>query len=320
MDESPGVSAARSLAVLDAPSNLGLRPPAPGLVPGCYKLAGALRDQRLLDRLGAADAGVVVPPRYDVRDWKPGDGVINGAALAGYTVRLAQRTGAVLDRGDFPVLLGGDCSILFGPALALRRRGRYGLVYLDGSIDFRHTGNSADVGASGGEGTAIVTGRGQPSISDIDGLAPYFREQDVVVLGVRDYDVHLQEARAAGLTVHTTPGIRAAGATATGERVVEQLVGLDGYFVHLDADVLDPSVMPAADAPDPGGLDFAELTALLGPLIAGPACVGMELTIYDPDLDPSGTIAAALADTLVTALHGHERARPAPRRDGPRPA
>jgi arginase len=44
---STGGSAGR-LAVLDAPSNLGLRPPSAGTVPGCYKLAGALRDQGLV--------------------------------------------------------------------------------------------------------------------------------------------------------------------------------------------------------------------------------------------------------------------------------
>lgn len=55
----------RTRVVLDAPSNLGLRPPAPGTVPGCYKLAGALREQRIVHRLGALEGGVVVPPRYD---------------------------------------------------------------------------------------------------------------------------------------------------------------------------------------------------------------------------------------------------------------
>ena len=79
----------RPITVLDAPSNLGLRAPAPGLVPGCYKLAGALRDQHLLQRLGARDGGVVVPPRYDIRDWRPGQGVLNADALARYTRRLA---------------------------------------------------------------------------------------------------------------------------------------------------------------------------------------------------------------------------------------
>ena len=292
----------RPITVLDAPSNLGLRPPGEGLVPGCYKLAGAIRDQRLLDRLAARDAGVVVPPRYDVRGWKAGDGVLNAEALAAYTRRLADRVGTLLDAGEFVVLLGGDCSILFGPALALRRRGRYGLAYLDGSIDFRHTGNSNHVGASAGEGTAIVTGRGEPRIADIDGLRPYVREEDLVVLGVRDYDEDLDEVRALGVTVHTTPDIRKEGPARIGAAVAERLSACDGFFVHLDADVLDPSVMPAADAPDPGGLDFPELTGLLRPLVTHPACVGVQLTIYDPDLDPDGRYAAPLADTLTTAL------------------
>ena len=287
----------RPITVLDAPSNLGL-------VPGCYKLAGAIRDQRLLDRLSARDGGVVVPPRYDVRDWKPGDGVLNGAALTAYTRRLAERVGALVDAGDFLVLLGGDCSILFGPTLALRRRGRYGLAYLDGSIDFRHTGNSEHVGASAGEGTAIATGRGEPGIADIDGLRPYVREEDLVVLGVRDYDDDLDEVRALGITVHTTPEILAAGPAAIGVSAAERLSAHDGFFVHLDADVLDPEVMPAADAPDPGGLDHPDLIELLRPLVTHPACVGVQLTIYDPDLDPEGRYAGPLADTLVTALRG----------------
>ncbi|GAA2895504.1 arginase [Actinoplanes cyaneus] len=292
----------RKTTVLDAPSNLGLRPPAPGLVPGCYKLAGALRDQGLLGRLGARDGGVVVPPRYDVRDWKPGDGVLNADALAAYTRTLADRVDRVVGSGDFLLLLGGDCSILFGAALALRRRGRYGLAYLDGSIDFRHTGNSDNVGASAGETTAIVTGRGQPEIADVDGLAPYFREPDLVVLGVRDYDDELAEVRALGMPVWTTPDIVAEGPAVVGRRVVERLAGCDGFLVHLDADVLDPAVMPAADAPDPGGLDYPQLVALLRPLLADPACAGMLVTIYDPDLDPDGRHAAALTEAIVAAM------------------
>lgn len=60
----------RNIVVLDAPSNLGLRPPVPGTVPGCYKLAGALREQRIVQRLHALEGGVVVPPRYDRGDWQ----------------------------------------------------------------------------------------------------------------------------------------------------------------------------------------------------------------------------------------------------------
>ncbi|RSS72831.1 arginase family protein, partial [Streptomyces sp. WAC05292] len=61
-----------------------------------------------------------------------------------------------------------------------------------------------------------------------------------------------------------------------------------GFWVHLDADVLDPSVMPAVDSPDPGGLFPGELADLLRVLIGSPRCVGLNVTIYDPDLDPDG--------------------------------
>jgi arginase len=53
----------RRIAVLDAPSNLGLRPPTETSVPGCAKAPGALRDHALLARLGARDAGCLTPLR-----------------------------------------------------------------------------------------------------------------------------------------------------------------------------------------------------------------------------------------------------------------
>ena len=84
-------------AVLDAPSNLGLSPPAEGVIPGCYKLAGALRDCGFVRRLGAGDAGCVTPPCYDRGGWKPGDGVFNAAAMSGYSRRL----GRLLDAQTF---------------------------------------------------------------------------------------------------------------------------------------------------------------------------------------------------------------------------
>ena len=33
-------------------------------------------------------------------------------------------------------MLGGDCSLLLGAMLALRRRGRSGVLYIDGDADF----------------------------------------------------------------------------------------------------------------------------------------------------------------------------------------
>lgn len=292
----------KPIAVLDAPSNLGLRPPAPGVVPGCYKLAGAVRDQRFLERLGAVDAGYLVPPRYDISGWDPSQGIYNAAGVASYSRKLASRVDGILDRGQFPVLLGGDCGILLGPGLALRRRGRYGLAYLDGSADFLRLAQAGRVGAAAGETLALATGRGQPEVVDIDGLGPYWRDADVVVLGNREDDEDVPNLAEAGIPCWTSPAIQAAGPAAVAEKTLAVFDGLDGFWVHLDADVLDIEVMPAVDAPDPGGLQLAELVELLRPLLADERCTGFHLTIFDPDLDPDGSLATALTDTVLAAF------------------
>ncbi|KOY57623.1 MULTISPECIES: arginase family protein [unclassified Streptomyces] len=297
----------RSLVLLDAPSNLGLRPSAPGTVPGVYKLAGALRDQGLLSRLGAREGGVVVPPRYDRGSWKEGDGVFHAGPLAAYTVALADRIETHLRDGEFPVVLGGDCSIQLGASLAMRRLGRYGLAAIDGSADFRHPGNEAvngPVGAAAGEELALATGRGQAGLADLEGLGPYLRDEDVRLFGLRDGDQDLPELRAAGISAATVGDIRARGAAPVARAALDGLHPPDtsGFWVHLDADVLDPDVMPAVDSPDPGGLAPGELAELLAVLVGSPRCVGLNVTIYDPDLDPGLRAGALLADLVVGAF------------------
>ncbi|MFE2746875.1 arginase family protein [Streptomyces scopuliridis] len=294
----------RNIVVIDAPSNLGLRPPAPGVVPGCYKLAGALREQRLVQRLGAFEGGVVVPPRYDRGDWQEGDGVFNAAAIAAYTPRLADRIEHHVRAGDFPLVLGGDCSIQLGASLALRRMGRYGLAAIDGSADFRHAGNSANIGAAGGEELAIGTGRGQRDLSDLEGLRPYLRDEDVRLFGIRDYDEDRAELARLRIPTVTVGELREWGAAELAGAVLQTLEApvTDGFWVHLDADVLDPEVMPAVDSPDAGGLLPDELAVLLRTLVRSKRCVGLNVTIYDPDLDPDGTAGALLADLVVGAF------------------
>ncbi|MDJ1132691.1 arginase family protein [Streptomyces iconiensis] len=299
----------RRTILIEAPSNLGLRPPVPGAVPGCYKLAGALREQGLPRRIGAEEGGVVVPPRYDRGEWQPGDGVFHAGALAAYARRLADRVEQHVRAGDFTVVLGGDCSIVLGSSLGLRRVGRYGLAYLDGHDDFRHPGNATHVGAAGGEDVALVTGRGQRDLTDLEGLRPYTRDEDLVLLGLRDAENEpenvFEELSSLGIAYTAVSTVREQGPEAVAREALDRLEapGLDGFWVHMDADVLDPSVMPAVDSAEPGGLYPGELRALLGPLVASPRCAGFQLTIYDPDRDdPEGSCAALLADLVADVL------------------
>jgi arginase len=295
------------IAVLDAPSNLGLRPPTTTSVPGCAKAPGALRDHGLVARLRARDAGCLTPPRFDPGDWRPGDGVCHASEIAEYSRRLADRIGEIVDAGDFPVVLGGDCSILIGSALAMRRRSvlddlPYGLVYIDGHSDFRHPGNASYVGAAAGEDLALATGRGQPDLTDIDSLRPYVRDTDIVLLGIRPQDDYRLDLQAAGVTMRAVPQLRGEGAGRTAAWAREQLADCAGFWVHVDVDVLDPAVMPAVDAPNPGGIAYTELELLIAGLATAPTCVGLEITVFDPDYDPDGVYARDIVDTVVAGL------------------
>src|SRR5690349_2167337 len=97
----------REMVVLDAPSNLGLRPPAPGREPGVWRLSAALRGHEVVTRLGAADGGAVPPPPY-APDAEAETGFRNGAAIARYSARLAARLVEIVGAEQFPLVLGGD--------------------------------------------------------------------------------------------------------------------------------------------------------------------------------------------------------------------
>ncbi|WP_245598082.1 arginase family protein [Haloglycomyces albus] len=297
----------RKIAILDAPSNLGLRPPAPHTVPGCAKAPGALRDQRLIHRLKARDTGCLTPPRYDPTHWQPGDGVDQAAEIGRYTRRLADRIEDMWRERTFPLVLGGDCSIVLGPLLASRRRSdrdrsRRGLVFIDGNSDFRHPGNSEFVGAAAAEELALATGRGQPDLTDIEGLRPYVEQDSVALLGIRTDDPHRVELEASGIAARTSPRLRAEGPQRSAQWACDRLGNVATFWLHVDVDVLDPSVMPAVDGPVNGGISIGELGHLVSAIVSDQRCVGMDITVFDPDGDPTGEYGRALVDMLVSAL------------------
>ncbi|MFI6106693.1 arginase family protein [Streptomyces sp. NPDC051310] len=289
----------QELMIIEAPSVLGLRPS------GVQDLPAALFAAGLQDRLGAVRAGRVAAPAYDPeRD--EATGILNPAGIARCSARLADVVGGVLDRGGFPVVLGGDCTILLGNLLALKRRGRYGLLFLDGHTDF-YQPSAEPAGEAASMELALATGRGPRMLADLEGRGPLLRDEDVVAFGFRD----TAESAEAGMQplpprLHAIDldGVRAAGAAAAAHRAVGLLTagGSAGFWVHLDVDVLDDALMPAVDYRLPGGLSWPELERVLRTALADERAVGLDVTIFNPRLDPGGTIAARLAECLGRGL------------------
>jgi arginase len=289
-----------NLLIIEVPSPLGLRPD------GVQSAPGALRTAGLHARLGSPDdARVDVPPYCDVRD--PGTGVLNPQGVAAVARGLAAAVDTALDSGRFPVVLGGDCSIVLGPMLALRRRGRYGLVFIDGHADFQHTSDEPN-GEVASLDLALVTGRGPEILTDLDGLRPLVRDEDVALVGYRvfgDNDHVLDEhVRDTAITVVDGPEVRESGAASALGKALAAVTrpGVGGFWVHLDVDVLDDDLMPAVDYRHPGGLTWEEAGEILRGLLNAPGALGLEVTIFNPRLDPGGSHARHLCDLIANVV------------------
>jgi arginase len=287
-------------AVLEAPSILGLRPT------GVDRLPEALLSHGIAERIRARRAGRVEPddPYDPVRD--PDTLTLNARAIASYTRKLADAVGQLLDLGEFPILLGGDCSIVLGPTLALRRRGRFGLLFIDGHADFYQPEANPN-GEAASMDLAFATGRGPSLITNVDGLAPFVRDTDAVAFGFRDADEQAafgSQALPPDLRAFDLPTIRKVGVAAAAREAVSHLARseLDGFWIHVDADSLDDAVMPAVDYRIPDGLTPDELKIILRTALESGRAVGFEITIYNPSMDPQGHAGRVLADLLVDAL------------------
>jgi arginase len=288
----------RRTAIVEAPSVLGLRPT------GVERLPEALLGAGLDVQLRARRAGRVEPPPYDGRR-DPETLMLNPHGIADYTPKLADAIGDVLETGDFPVVLGGDCSIVLGALLALRRRGRYGLLHVDGHADFYQPEANIN-GEAASSDLALATGRGPQIMTTFEGYRPLVQDSDVVVLGFRDANEAARygsETPPPAIRAIDLQEIRRAGVDASAREAVDHLSrpGLNGFWIHLDADALNDAIMPAVDYRLPDGLSWQELDTILRTALACPTAMGMEVTIFNPQLD-DGRLAGLLVEALRRAF------------------
>jgi arginase len=288
--------------IIEAPSILGLRPTGVQYLPEAFKAAG------LMSGLRAEYGGQVSPLSYSSERDKL-TLLLNPDSIREFSLQLANTVAFVLHNKRFPLVLGGDCSILIGNLLALRRLGTYGLFFIDGHADFYQpqvspTGEVADMDL------AIVSGRGPNILTNIEGLKPLVRDPDIIVFGYRDAEQAASygspDVRDTNMHVFDLSYVRkfdtVAAAACQAVDVLENNE-LDGFWIHLDADVLDDSIMPAVDYRlGGGGLSFSELSELLKTLVASDAAVGMDITIFNPLLDFDRSITRRFVSSLIQGL------------------
>jgi arginase len=282
------------LAVIDAPLDCS------GAGRGEEHAPAALRAAGLIERLGARDAGVADALIRDRRR-DPATGVIGAADVRRATAAIRATVASVVEAGDRPLVVGGDCTLLIGVFEALAAGS--GLWFVDGHADF-YDGESSPTGEAADMDLAILTGHGPPGL--LAGDRPLLDPAATVLLGHRpselDPDVAFENARSVpAIHALTAPELRERGPGAVGIEAADRLAGTPAWL-HLDLDVLDEQALPAVSYPQPLGLDWDELAALAQPLADAPSLLGISIADFNPDRDPDGAHALRVVDFLASLL------------------
>ena len=285
--------------IIEAPSGLGLR------TQGVEKSAEALLAAGLAERLQARRGKRVIPAvASSTRDFDTL--MLNPQAVAEYAIDLAAVLDGVLQRRDFPLVLGGDGSTLLGSALALKRCGRRGLLFIGGHADF-YQPSANPTGEIASSVLALATGRGPRVLISIDGESPLFLDDDVVLFGFRDEHESSSDRSqplAPGIAAIDRAIIHRSGIAATSARALARLESAEtgGFWIHFDVDVLDDAAMPAVDYRLGGGLTWEEAEHLLRAALSSPKALGLQVVSFNPRLDSGGALAARLVDMLTAVL------------------
>lgn len=302
---------AQRITLVLAPSNLGLRPER-GSQPGTWRAPQVLMNAGLAEALDAVEVIALDRPAY-ATDAQQGTRIRNGQTLREFSIKLSETVSTALRADRFPVVVGGDCSVLLGALYGARLAGARGLVHVDGHCDFFHPGNydsDSRLGSAAGMDLALVSGRGEPLLTEwpIVGT-PLVRDDEIIQLGERNIGAPgsappYEDILRTGITLLTIRRVLADGIDISARRVIAGLTerGLHKVWLHVDFDVLDESIMPAVDAPGRPGLSYAQLTTLVSMLCASGRIAGATFTIYDPNRDRDERYARPLVECIAAGL------------------
>ncbi|MCI0564600.1 MAG: arginase family protein, partial [Nitrososphaera sp.] len=259
---------------------------------------------RIGDVQDKGDAAFSIPSETS-RDTE--SGIIAYDSLISMIHALRSSVKDVLENSMFPLVIGGDCPVLLGCLAACKNvRGRTGLLFVDGHED-AYSPHQSPTGEAADMELGFALGSKLPEqIRKALGSVPLIDASNVCILGARDRktlkktnvrslngmiefysDVQLQQGSIASLT----------------SKVVRRLNSkAEKFWLHIDLDVLSTKSLPAVDYRQPGGLSWKELEELSKTALSLGNIVGFDVTIYNPDFDPSGRFAKRIVRFLEAVL------------------
>ena len=293
----------RKIAIIGAPTS------AAALTPGHERAPAALRAAGIVERLRAAgfevtDMGDIKTQLSQSDDEHPR--ARNIPPLVAALNELRPHVEVAVKSGALPLILGGDCSIVLATVAGSRRYYRHvGLIYVDRDADMNVPATTPS-GNVDGMVISHLIGRGAPELVRFWGEPPLVREPDIVLFGADRLDAPEKIALdRSPIRRYLGDDIRRTGVTAAAESAVARVQGGQHEFVlHLDVDAISSNEFSATNyaGPDGGGMSLADVQKAMAIFAARPNMIALEVTTYNPTLDPDGSAAKVLVELLVGIL------------------
>jgi len=218
--------------------------------------------------------------------------------------RVSGAVSTSIQAGNFPLIIGGDHSLSIGSVRGAARHRKLGVIWVDAHADF----NTAETTPSGnihGMSLAILCGQGDKNLVQLwDEPTPVIDPARVAIVGARDLDEgEKRNLREAGAMVMGMEQIDRYGMVTCLEKAIKRVSReVDGIFLSLDLDSLDPEYAPGVGTPVPAGLTHREAHLACEMIGETGKLIGMDLVEVNPILDVQNRTALLAVEFALSAL------------------
>jgi arginase len=207
-----------------------------------------------------------------------------------------------VQKGDFPLFIGGDHSIAVGTIAAVTNNEPTGLIWIDAHGDF-NTPQTSPSGNIHGMPLAALIGEGHPSLVNVGRKGAKIHPDNVVLIGQRDLDrKEKKRLKKAGIAVFTMRDIDEQGISSVANKALMKLVHLKKIHLTVDMDALDPVEAPGVGTPVPGGISYREAHLLMEILSDSGKICSMDMVEINPILDVANQTAELAVELILSAL------------------
>lgn len=197
--------------------------------------------------------------------------------------RLTQVVEKLVEKGAFPVVVGGDHAITFPAVRGMSKYRPLNIVHFDAHMDYSHDYQ----GVMFTHGSPIRRCRELPFVGHISSI------------GIRTARrTPYEDSQRDGSLIVTTKQFREFGP----QGVVDLIPKAENLYITFDIDVMDPAQAPGTGTPEVGGLHYEELRDCVVALAKRENLVGFDIVEVAPPYDSSEITAQVAARLIIDIL------------------